>query len=60
MGENYTMMALYFPNRTQRQLKNKGKKENMINPDRVNEAIRSRRPIGKLIPIQISQMRYNS
>jgi hypothetical protein len=46
-GENYTLMSFYFPSRNQRQLKNKGKKENMTNPARVNEAIRARRPIGK-------------
>jgi transcription factor TFIIIB component B'' len=47
-GENYTMMSFYFPGRTQRQLKNKGRKENAAHPDRVNEAIRARRPIGEL------------
>jgi hypothetical protein len=40
-------MAWYFPGRNPHQLKNKAKKENKINPEKVDEAIRARRPIGE-------------
>ncbi|KAK8864463.1 hypothetical protein IAR55_001712 [Kwoniella newhampshirensis] len=46
-GENYSLMAAYFPGRTNRQLKLKGLRENKLNPARMTAAILSRKPLDK-------------
>ncbi|WWD17236.1 hypothetical protein CI109_101674 [Kwoniella shandongensis] len=46
-GENYSLMAAYFPGRTNKQLKLKGLRENKLNPTRMTAAILSRKPLDK-------------
>lgn len=49
-GENYGLMAHYFPRRTIDQVKRKALKENKANPHRVTKAILNRKRLGHLSP----------
>lgn len=41
-------MKAYFPGRNVRQLRRKGQRENKSNPERMNDAVMNRKPMGEL------------
>lgn len=44
-GTDFSMIAKFFPNRNRRQIKNRFKKEEEINPSLVDKALRERLPL---------------
>jgi hypothetical protein len=44
-GTDFTLLQRLFPNKTRRQIRNKYKKEDLADPARVRDALRTRRPI---------------
>jgi hypothetical protein len=45
-GTDFTLIQKHFPNRTRRQIKNKFKKEERANPQKIDDALSHRLPVG--------------